>query len=177
MFVWTEPYEDETIKERIEELRIAQKEATETGKILVSSYEQFWLPALNDLPDVEFQGRDRHTAPYGKFESVPNAPFHGALWFTPLPGEELPPSLKNIKEWMPASAVVDMNARMVKIKVEEVEITFTSINVGLNAHELLRDINQELVRVNAGVYVYRIEPVEEESLLSITCIQMEGYPL
>jgi hypothetical protein len=49
-------YEDEYIKERIEELRIAQKEAAENGKILVSSYEQFWLPALNDLPDVEFQG-------------------------------------------------------------------------------------------------------------------------
>jgi hypothetical protein len=29
--------------------------------------------------------------------------------------------------------------------------------------ELLRDINQELVRVNAGVYVYRIEPVEDVS--------------
>jgi hypothetical protein len=71
--------------------------------------------------------------------------------------------LKNIKEWMPASAVVDMNARMVNIQMNEIEITFTSINVGLNAHELLRDINQELVRINAGVYVYRIEPVVEAS--------------
>ena len=163
MFAWTEPYEDEYIKERIEELRLAQKEATTNGKVLVSAYEQFWLPALNDLPDVEFLGRDRHTAPYGKFEAVPSVPFHGALWFTSLPGAELPPSLKNIKEWLPASAVVDMNARIVRIRIEEIEITFTSINVGLNAQELLRDINQELVRVNAGVYVYRIEPVEEDS--------------
>ena len=66
-----------------------------------------------------------------------------------------------MKEWIPASAVVDMNARTVKIQVEEIEITFTSINVSLNAHQLLKEINQELVRVNAGVYVYRIEPVEE----------------
>ncbi|NJC96678.1 MAG: hypothetical protein FIB03_10150 [Anaerolineae bacterium] len=161
MFAWTSPYEDEYIKERIEELRTAQKEATTNGKILVSSYEQFWLPALNDLPDVEFQGRDRYTAPYGKFESVPNVPFHGALWFTPSPGADLPPVLKNIKEWLPGSATVDMNARVVRIQMEEIEITFTAINVGLNAHELLRDINQELVRVNAGVYVYRIEPVED----------------
>ena len=163
MFAWTEPYEDEYIKERIEELRIAQKEATTNGKILVSSYEQFWLPVLNDLPDVEFLGRDRYTAPYGKFESVPNAPFHGALWFTPVPGTELPPALKNIKEWIPADAVVDMNARTIRIQVDEIEITFTSINVGLNAHELLRDTNQELVRINAGVYVYRIKPIEEDS--------------
>ncbi|NOH00493.1 MAG: hypothetical protein QY332_21720 [Anaerolineales bacterium] len=161
MFAWTEPYEDEYIKERIEDLRTAQRETAANGKILVSSYEQFWLPALNDLPDVEFQGRDRYTAPYGKFESVPNVPFHGALWFTPSPGADLPPVLKNIKEWLPGSATVDMNARTVRIQVEEIEITFTAINVGLNAHELLRDINQELVRVNAGVYIYRIEPVED----------------
>ena len=50
MYAWTETYEDEYIKERIEELRTAQKEATANGKILVSSHEQFWLPALNDLP-------------------------------------------------------------------------------------------------------------------------------
>ena len=79
MYAWTEPYEDEYIKERIEELRTAQREATANKKILVSSYEQFWLPALNDLPDVDYQGRDWYTAPYGKFESVPNVPFHGAL--------------------------------------------------------------------------------------------------
>jgi hypothetical protein len=163
MFAWTEPYEDEYIQERIEDLRTAQQEATANGKILVSSYEQFWLPVLSNLPDVEFLGRDRYTAPYGKFESVPNAPFHGALWFTPVPGTELPPALKNIKAWIPAGAVVDMNSRMVKIQVDEIEITFTSINVGLNAHELLRDTNQELVRINAGVYVYRIKPIEEAS--------------
>jgi hypothetical protein len=39
--------------------------------------------------------------------------------------------LKNIKEWLPGSATVDMNARTVRIQVEEIEITFTSINVGL----------------------------------------------
>jgi len=163
MYAWNETYEDEYIKERIEELRIAQKEAAANGKILVSSYEQFWLPALNDLPDVEFLGRDRYFAPYGKFEPVPNVPFHGALWFTPLPDADLPSALKNIKDWLPGSATVDMNARTILIQVEKIEITFTAINVGLNAHELLRDINQELVRINAGVYVHRIEPVEGAS--------------
>ena len=44
MNTWTEPYEDEYIKERIEELRSAQQEALQHGKVLVSSYEQFWLP-------------------------------------------------------------------------------------------------------------------------------------
>ena len=160
---WTEPYEDEYIKERIEELRQAQKEAVEYGKILVSPYEQFWLPVLNDLPDVEYTGRQTHRAPYGTFEPAPLVPFHGALWFTSNPGAELPTALKNTKEWIASGAVVDLNARMVKIQAGELEITFTGINISLNARQLLEEINQELVRANAGVYLYWIEPVQDRA--------------
>lgn len=163
MYDWTQPYEDDYIKERIEALRQAQKNAAQNGKVLVAPYEQYWLPVLNDLPDVEYLGRQTHRAPYGTFDPAPDAPFHDALWFTPAPNAELPPALKEVKEWAPAGAMVDMNARTVRVQVEEIEITFTGINVSLNAHELLREINQELVRVNAGVYVYRIEPVDEVS--------------
>ncbi|MCQ3935707.1 MAG: hypothetical protein DPW18_01545 [Chloroflexi bacterium] len=163
MYEWTQPYEDDYIKERIEELRQAQKNAARNGKILVAPYEQFWLPVLNDMPDVEYLGRQTHRAPYGTFEPAADMPFHGALWFAPTPGAELPTALKNIKEWMPAGAVVDINARTVKIQVEEIEITFTGIDVSLNAHELLREINRELVGADAGVYVWRIEPLDEAS--------------
>ena len=161
MYAWTEPYEDEYLKERIEELRQAQKEAAARGCMLVAPYEQLWLPALTDLPDVEYQNRDLYLAPYGKFEAAPDVPFHGALWFTPKPGAELPPALQNIVEWQPVSVSVDMNARMAKIQQGEVEITFTSLNLSLSAHELLRDVNQQLVRAQAGVYAYRLEPVAE----------------
>jgi len=163
MYEWTEPYEDEYIKERIEDLRQAQKAAQEHGCILVSSYEQFWLPVSNDLPEVEYAGQGRYRAPYGTFEPARNAPFHGALWFKPIADAELPPALENIKEWIPASAIVDMNARMVNIQVQDTEITFTGINVSLNAHELLEEINRGLIRANAGAYVWRIEPVVEIS--------------
>ncbi len=161
MYEWTEPYEDDHIKQQIEELNLAQKHASEDGKILVASYEQFWLPVLNDLPDVEYIGSQSHRAPYGVFQPLSDPPFYGALWFTPVAGVEWPPALKNIKDWIAASAVVDMNARIVKIQVDEIEITFTSINLSLSARDMLDEINQELVRVNAGVYVWRIEPVEE----------------
>jgi len=159
----TEPYEDEYIKERIEEICCAQKAAQEKGKILVSTYEQFWLPILSDLPEVEYRGRQSYRAPYGNFEPAPDVPFHGALWFTPEIGAELPPALKNSKEWIAANAVVDLNGRTARIQVNEIEITFTSINVCLNAHLLMQEINRELVRVNAGVYVWRIELAAEES--------------
>jgi hypothetical protein len=161
MNTWTEPYEDEYIKERIEELRTAQQEAQQHGKVLISAYEQFWLPCLNDLPDVDYQGRDHYTAPYGTFDAAPGTPFHGALWFTPKPGAELPVLLTNQREWKAGSGIVDLNARMVKIQSDEVEVTFTSINISQSAAELLREINRELVRVKAGVYLYRIEPIRD----------------
>jgi len=90
MYEWTEPYEDEYIKERIDEIRAAEQDAIQHGKILVSSYEQFWLPVLTDMPEVEYIGGQIHRAPYGTFESAPKVPFHGALWFTPNEGAELP---------------------------------------------------------------------------------------
>lgn len=43
------------------------------------------------------------------------------------------------------------------------EITFTSINVSLNARELLDEINQELVRAKAGVYAWKVTPIHESS--------------
>ena len=96
---------------------------------------------------------------------MPNLPFHGALWFTPKVGIELPPSLTNPKDWHPASAALDLNGRLVRIQVQatETEITFTSINLNLKPHELLRELNRELVRANAGVYVWKVEPVNETS--------------
>ena len=163
MHAWTEIYEDEYIQERIAELNQAQQAARQKGKILVSSYEQFWLPNLNDLPEVEYVRSQLHRAPYGTFEPAPNPPFHGALWFTPVAGAELPPALKKDQDWLSACAVVDMNARTVKIQVADIEITFTGLNVSQSAHELLRDVNRELVRARAGVYVYRLEPLVQET--------------
>jgi len=64
---------------------------------------------------------------------------------------------------MPAEASVDMNARTVRIQAQDMEITFTGINISLNARELLDVINHELVRAKAGVYVWRIEPVNDSS--------------
>lgn len=165
MYAWTEPYEDEYVKERIAELNQAQANAARNGKMLVAPYEQFWLPVLNDLPDVDYIGRQTHRAPYGTFEPAADMPFHGALWFTPNPGADLPPALKNRKDWLAGGAVVDMNARSVKILAEEIEITFTGIDVSRNAHQLIEELNRELVRANAGVYLYWIEPAVQPSTI------------
>ncbi len=164
MYEWTQPYEDEYLKERIESVMEAQKCAVQNGKVLVSSYEQLWLPILHELPDIEYIGRERYRAPYGTFQPISSPLFYGALWFTPASGIELPPVLKDVKEWSPASAVIDLDGRMAKIQAGEIEITFANVSVSLSAHELLQEINRELVRTAAGVYVWRLEPVENSSM-------------
>ena len=159
MYEWTEPYEDEYLKKQIEVATKAQKELALEGKLLCSTYEQLWLPAINNLPDVSYFGQERYNAPYGSFVPAPSRPFYGAMIFTPKPGVELPPALRNGKEWLAAVATLSLNERVLKIEAGDIAITFTGINANLQPHELLRDINRELLRVDAGVYLWKVTPV------------------
>ena len=155
---WLEPYEDQDLREEIEQLAQAQQEAEEAGCRLVSTYEHLWLPILSDLPDVEYQGREQHRAPYGAIAPAPDAPFHGALWFTPLPGADLPPALTSSQSWGAAEAILDLQHRSVTLQAAEAAITFTGVNISLDGYSLLREINRELVRARAGVHAWRIIP-------------------
>ena len=163
MYEWIESYEDEYLKERIEVVMQTQRELGAKGQILCSTYEQLWLPALNDLPDVTYIGRERYAAPYGTFEPLTAGAFHGALAFKPKAGMLLPPALVAQKEWHSACAMLDLHERMVKIQVEQIEISFTSIHINLKPHELLSELNRELVRAGAGVYLWQITPLLEAS--------------
>ncbi len=163
MYEWTESYEDEHLKERIEAVIQAQRDLAAKGQILCSTYEQLWLPALNDLPDVTYNGREHYSAPYGSFEPLAETTFHGALAFITKPGVPLPLALTAQKEWRAACATLDLNERMVKIQTDETEISFTSMNINLKPHELLRELNRELVRAGAGAYVWKVTPTLDAS--------------
>ena len=104
MYEWTESYEDEYLKERIEAVMQAQRDLAAKGQILCSTYEQLWLPALNDLPDTTYNGRECYSAPYGSFEAPAAGAFHGALAFTPKPGMPLPPALTTAASWSTSAA-------------------------------------------------------------------------
>jgi hypothetical protein len=159
MFQWTDVYADTYLKERIAEVMKAQKNLADKGQVLCSTYEQLWLPAVSSLPSVEYVGQERYRAPYGDFQPVPSHPFHGALAFVPKTGADLPPELRNPREWLPAAASLDLDARTVKIEAGDTAITFTGVNINLKPHELLRDINRELVRSGSGVYIWKVEPI------------------
>jgi hypothetical protein len=157
MYEWTEPYADEYLKKQIEVAASTQKELPTNGQILCSTYEQLWLPALGDLPDVSYSGQERYNAPYGSFLPAPGRPFYGAMVFIPKPGMELPPALRGSKDWQAAVARLDLNERVLKIEAGDIAITFTGVNVNLKPHEMLQDINRELVRVEAGAYLWKVE--------------------
>ena len=163
MYEWTEVYVDTYLKERIEEVMKAQRGLAAKGQVLCSTYEQLWLPAIGNLPDVTYFGQERYHSPYGSCGPLITHPFHGALAFTPQPGAELPPELRQVIDWQPATACLDLGGRMVKIEAGGTEITFTSVNVHLKPNELLRDLNRELVRSGAGAYVWKIEPILERA--------------
>ncbi len=173
MYPWTEPYEDEYIKEEIEQLNEEQQAATEGGSLLLSTYEYFWLPILSDLPEVEMCGRERYSAPYGDFAPSPNTPFHGAMWFKPRPGMDLPPALKSAQAWTPVRVQIDLAHRSAHIQAAEIEITFTGINISLSPSELLREVNRELVRTQAGLYAWRIE-LQPDSFRPVPHLYPEG---
>ncbi len=161
MYEWTEPYVDTYLKERIEEVMNAQKNLADKGQVLCSTYEQLWLPAVGSLPGVTYQRQECYSAPYGSFAPPSVFCFHGALVFTPRAGAELPPELREVNAWQPAVAALDLGGRTAKIVAGEAEITFTGVNVQLKPHELLRELNRELVRSRAGVYLWKIEPILE----------------
>ncbi len=132
MYEWTEPYEDEYLRKQIDVAAKAQKELELGGKMLCSTYEQLWLPDINNLPDVSYIGQERYNAPYGSFVPAPGRPFYGAMAFTPKPGVELPLALSKEKEWQPASAILNLDERVLKIEAGDVAITFTGINANLS---------------------------------------------
>ncbi len=176
MYQWTEPYEDTHLQERIEQAIQVQHQLAARGQMLVTTYEQLWLPSLNNLPDVSYAGQERYRSPYGTFSPLPRQPFHGALAFIPYPGVELPPALQPAREWQPAEAVLDQHNRSLRIEVEatQTELTFTTVNINQSAHELLREVNRELVRARAGVYLWKITP-QEGTPSSARHLYPDGY--
>jgi hypothetical protein len=160
---WTDAYEDDYLKERIQLVMQTQKNLSAQEQVLCSTYEQLWLPTISNLPNVEYVGQERYNAPYGSFAPPASHPFHGALAFSPRPGADLPAVLGRVIDWQAAVATLDLTGRMARIEVGETAITFTAVNINLKPHELLRDLNRELARAGAGAYLWKIEPLLESA--------------
>jgi hypothetical protein len=80
----------------------------------------------------------------------------GAYIFTQKPGADLPKALANYRPLSLAEAVVKMANRQATIRVNDTEIMFTGVPVWEPANNLLKEINSELARANAGVIVWKL---------------------
>ena len=82
----------------------------------------------------------------------------GAYLFTAKPGEKLPPVLANYRPLALAEAILDIQERRIKIQSGETCVTFTGVQPWKGLYEILREVNEELARVNAGIVVWKIIP-------------------
>ena len=150
-------YEDKYLREKINRIIARQKE----GKIIIASYQDgSGLPTRVDL------GQELTRASYPYDYAVGKAGFLnynselGAYIFTAKPGEKLPPAIANYQPLVLAEATLDVQERRITIQCGETHVAFTGIQPWKGLYEVLREVNEELARVNNGIVVWKIIPNE-----------------
>ena len=151
-------YEDKYLREKVKRIIARQVE----GKIVIASYQDgSGLPARSDL------GQELTKAAYPYDYAVGRAGYlkydanTGAYLFTAKPGEKLPPVIANYQPLTLAEATLDVQERRIVIQCDETHITLTGVQPWKGLYEVLRELNEELARVNAGVVVWKINPKDD----------------
>jgi len=159
-----QPFVNEQIRNEITDIVAAQERATAMGGILVTEYEKYFLPRLEELEGVKRSSyRPNHNngllydwdCKFGVVKPLPNAPFGTAI-LVPFPGAQLTEGLKDAKAWALVQAELDYSTRTITIKNGETVTTFPSVDIGLAGWQLIRDINEQLQNQNAGMLVWKI---------------------
>lgn len=150
-------YEDKYLREKVNRIIAKQKE----GHIVIAAYKDgSGLPAREDL------GVTLGRAAYPYDYTVGNVGFLnynsdlGAYLFTAKPGAKLPAVLAQHRPLVLAEATLDVAQRIVKVQTGETEATFTGVQPWKGLYEVLRELNEELARVNSGIVVWKIAPKE-----------------
>jgi hypothetical protein len=77
----------------------------------------------------------------------------GAYWFFSKSGDKLPQVLANYRSMTLAEAILDVQDRRINIQCGEVCITFIGIQPWKGLYDVLRELDEVIVRVNAGIVV------------------------
>ena len=146
-------YEDKYLREKVNRIITRQKE----GKIIIAAYKDgSGLPAREDL------GQELTRAAYPYDYAVGKAGFLkydselGAYLFTAKSGEKLPQVLANYRVLSLGEAILDVKDRSIHIQCGETSGTFTGAQPWKGLYEVLREVNEELARVNSGIVVWKI---------------------
>lgn len=151
-------YEDKYLREKVNRIISRQKE----GQVVVAAYKDG-----SGLPSREDFGQELTRAAYPYDYVVARAGFLkydselGAYLFTPKPGEKLPAVLNDYRPLSLAEAALHVQERRIEIQFGEINITFTGVQPWKGLYEILRELNEELARVNAGIIVWKITLKED----------------
>ncbi len=166
-------YEDKYLREKVNRIIARQKE----GKIIIAAYKDCsGLPAREDL------GQELTRAAYPYDYAVGKAGFLkydselGAYLFTAKSGEKLPQVLANYRVLSLGEAILDVKDRSIHIQCGEASVTFTGVQPWKGLYEVLREVNEELARVNSGIVVWKITPKENGNAKSGDRLFPEAVP-
>lgn len=146
-------YEDKNLREKVNRIIARQK----GGKIVIAAYKDG-----SGLPTREDLGQELTRAAYPYDYAVGRAGFLkydsdlGLYLFTAKSGEKLPSVLVNYRPLTLAEAILEIQERRINIQCGEINVTFTNVQSWKGLHEVLREINEELVRVNSGIVVWKV---------------------
>ncbi len=166
-------YEDKYLREKVNRIIARQKE----GRIVIAAYKDG-----SGLLTREDFGQELTRAAYPYDYAVGKAGFLkydselGGYLFTPKPGEKLPAVLSDYRPLSLAEAALHLQERMIQIQCGETSVTFTGVQPWKGLHEVLRELNEELARVNAGIVVWKIRLEEHEKAKPDDRLYPEGVP-
>ena len=145
-------YEDSYLKRRAQSVIDLQK----AGKIVVESYRSdLGLPIRDQLGPLS-RASFPHDYAVGTFGWLDYARDNGMYVFTPNPGSDLPPALKDYKILTLTEATIHSANKTVQIKQGDTSITFSSAPVWEQGYNLIKEVNEELSRQNTGILVWRL---------------------
>jgi hypothetical protein len=151
-------YEDSYLAQKVRTIIALQQQ----GNIILAGYQDgTGLPTVHEL-----EKRERTSYPHDFVvgDDLGFLDYTGSHYiFIPTPGKKMPKALEGYKPLQLGEARIDAATRTATIQVEDTQITFTGLQPWQALHRQLHEINQELARINAGVVVWRLELIPDQS--------------
>jgi len=152
-------YEDKYLREKVNRIIARQME----GKIVIASCKDgSGLPCREDLGEELLRAAYPYDYAVGKIGFLNYDSELGAYLFTERADEKLPQVLANYRPLVLAEANLNVQDRRIDILCGEASVTFTGVQPWKGLYEVLREVNEELARINAGIVVWKIIPQENE---------------
>lgn len=146
-------YEDKYLREKVNRIIDRQRQ----GKIIIAAYKDgSGLPAREDLGAELARAAYPYDYTVGGFGFLKYDSDLGAYLFTAKPDAKLPLALAKYKKLALAEAELDTATRVIQIRVGDTLVTFSGAQPWKGLYEILREVNEELLRTNAGIVVWKI---------------------